>query len=268
MDVDAPPPRDYAQETRETLNAQIELAPARFAAESRFGPQYTDLAGNNIRRLLLGSDKAPGLLSTLREVSPQMQSLQSDAELAQRQRDIASVEQLGGRAVQALRQSDPQQAALLDALNRDAQAGLDAGTGLTESEANQMTQNIRASQAARGFGMGLPDSVLESYTLGDRGRQIQNERRGFASGVARLNAATGQDPFMAVLGRPSQSVAQGQAFLGQGQSAAQGAGPSLFNPESSYAADVFNTNYNGQAAADIAQANATSSIIAGGLSAL
>lgn len=268
MDVDAPPARDYAQETRDTLKAQVELAPERYRAEATYGPKYTDLAGSNIRRLLLGSDSTPGLLATLREVSPSLQSLQSDSELAQRTRDISSVEALGGRAVQALRNADPQQAALLNALNQDAQSGLAAGSALTEAESGQMAQNIRASQAARGFGMGLPDSVLEAYTLGDRGRQIQNERRGFASGVARLNAATGQDPFMAVLGRPSQSVAQGQALLGQGQQAAAGAGPTLFNPESAYASDVFNTNYNGQAAADIAQANATSSIIAGGLSAL
>lgn len=268
MDVDAPPPRDYAQETRDTLQAQIDLAPRRYAAEAQYGPQYTDLAGGNIRRLLLGSEQTPGLLATLREVSPQMQELQSSGELAQRERDISSVEQLGARAVSALRSADPNQARLLDALNQQAQTDLAAGTGLSESESNQLSQQVRAAQASRGMGFGMPDGVLEAYTLGDRGRQVQNQRRQFAGDVARLNAGTGQDPFMAVLGRPSQSVAQGQALLGQGQSAAQGAGPSLFNPESSYAADVFNTNYNGQAAADIAQANATSSIIAGGLSAL
>lgn len=268
MDVDAPPPRDYAQETRDTLQAQIDLAPDRFAAESQFGPQYTDLAASNIRRLLLGSEQQPGLLATLREVSPQVQALQSDAEMAQRERDIASVERLGQRAVSALRESDPNQARLLDALNQQAAADLNAGTGLTASESDQLAQQVRASQAARGMGFGLPDGVLEAFTLGDRGRQVQAQRRQFAGDVARLNAGTGQDPFMAVLGRPSQSVSQGQALLGQGQSAAAGAGPSLFNPESAYASDLFNTNYNAQAAADIAQVNATSGIIAGGLSAL
>jgi hypothetical protein len=85
--------------------------------------------------------------------------------------------------------------------------------------------------------------------------------------VARLNASTGTDPSLAILGRPSQGAAQGQALLGQGQQGASGAGPSLFNPESAYAGDIFNTNYNANAAANIASANNKTALIGAGISA-
>jgi hypothetical protein len=268
MNVDAPPPRDYGQETRDTLTAQVDLAPQRFAAESRFSPQYADLGVSNLRRTLLGNGTDAGVLATIEELAPRLQSLQSANETSQRERDIASVEQLGGRAVQAFRSADPQQAALLQALNSQASGDLAAGSALSPAEAAQLEQQVRSSQASRGFGFSMPDAVLETYAIGDRGRQVQNERRSFAGNVARLNAATAQDPFMAILGRPSQASSQGQSLLGQGQQQMGQNGPSLFNPESAYAADVANTNYNGAAAADIASANAKSAIIAGGLSAL
>lgn len=268
MNVDAPPERNYGQETRDTLQAQVDLAPDRFRAEAEFSPQYADLSVANLRRTLMGADGGPGLLATIEELAPRLQALQGDNEFAQRARDIDSVEALGGRAVEAMRRADPAQAALIERLNAEAMADLDAGTGLTPAEAAQMEQQVRSSQASRGFGFSLPDAVLESYTIGDRGRVMQNQRRGFASQVAGLNAATGQDPFMAVLGRPSSATAQASGILGQGQQQAGMAGPSLFNPESGYAADVFNTNTNAKAAANIASTNANTSIIAGGLSAL
>jgi hypothetical protein len=268
MNVDAPAPRDYGQETAATLQAQVDLAPKRFAAESQFSPQYADLSVANLRRTLLGNGTNPGLLATVQELAPQLQGLQSANETAQRERDIAAVEALGGRAVNAFRNADPQQAALLSALNQQAQGDLAAGAALSPAEAAQLEQQVRSSQASRGFGFSLPDAVLESYTIGDRGRQLQNERRAFAGNVAKMNAATGQDPFMAILGRPSQASSQGQALLGQGQQQIGQSGPGLFNPESAYASDVANTNYNGAAAANIASANANSAIIAGGLSAL
>jgi hypothetical protein len=268
MNVDAPPERNYGQETRDTLQAQVDLAPDRFRAESEFSPQYADLSVANLRRTLMGADGNPGLLATIEELAPRLQSLQGNNETAQRARDIASVEELGPRAVAALRSADPAQAALIARLNAEAMGDLEAGTALTPAEAAQMEQQVRSSQASRGFGFSLPDAVLEAYTLGDRGRAVQNQRRAFATQVAGVNASTGQDPFMAVLGRPSAATSQAAGVLGQGQQQNAMSGPGIFNPESAYAGDVFNTNTNARAAANIASANANSAIIAGGLSAL
>lgn len=265
MNVDAPDPRNYGQETRDTLQAQIDLMPQRYAAESQYSPLFAQLQAQTARSALLGDQ---GLLSTLEEVQPRFAGMSRDAQRAQREADLADVARLGPEAVAALRSADPQQKALVDALNAQAQEELAAGTGLTPGLERQITQNVRAAQASRGLGFGLPDAVVESYTLGDRGLDLQRQRRQFGMQVAGLNQATVADPFLAILGRPSSTGSAAQAFLGQGQQSAGMSGPRLFNPESQYASDVFNTNFNANAAADIASANATSGIIGAGLSAL
>ena len=63
-DVDAPPPRDYGKETRDTLEAQIQLAPQLYASEAKYRPQYADLE----RRMQLeqmGIDPSKGLLQAV-----------------------------------------------------------------------------------------------------------------------------------------------------------------------------------------------------------
>jgi hypothetical protein len=265
MNVDAPDPRNYGQETRDTLQAQIDLMPQRYAAESQYGPQFAQLQSQILRTALLGDQ---GLLSTLEEVQPRFAAMNRDAQAAQREADLADVARLGPQAVAALRSADPQQKALVDTLNAQAQQELAAGSGLTPGLEQQVTQQVRASQASRGLGFGLPDAVTEAFTLGDRGIALQRQRQAFAGDVARLNQATVGDPFLAILGRPSNAGAAAQGFLGQGQQQASMSGPRLFNPESQYAMDLNNTNFNANAAADIASANATSGIIGDGLSAL
>lgn len=52
---DAPPPVNYADQTQQTLQAQINLAPQQFASEATYQPQYTNLALSNINNLLNGT---------------------------------------------------------------------------------------------------------------------------------------------------------------------------------------------------------------------
>ena len=42
-DVNAPPPRDYAAEGRETIAGQLAVAPDVYAAEAEYGPMYAAL---------------------------------------------------------------------------------------------------------------------------------------------------------------------------------------------------------------------------------
>lgn len=266
-DVNAPAPRDYGQETRDTLQAQVDLAPDRFAAEAAYSPLYADLSANNVRRTLLGADGKSGLLSLFEQIAPRTQALQDQSQQAQRQSDLRSLQELGAPTVDALRNADPQQKALMDALNASALQDLQAGSGLDPATQAQIAQSVRASQASRGVGFGNADAVAEAYTLGDRGLSLKTQRQLTAQNVARLNAATGADPALAILGRPSQGAAQGQALLGQGQQQAAQSGPTLFSPESAYAGDVYNTNYNANAAANIASANNKTALIGAGISA-
>lgn len=263
----APPPRNYGQETSDTLRAQVDLAPELYAAERQFSPLYADLSAENVRRTLLGPDGQSGLLTLFEQIAPRTQALQDQAQNAQRQSDLQSLQTLGAPTVEALRNADPQQRALMDALNESALQDLNAGYGMDPALQAATQQNVRAAQAARGMGWGNADATAEAYTVGDRGLALRTQRQLTAQNVARLNAATGADPALAILGRPSQGAAQGQALLGQGQQGAAVAGPRLFNPESPYGADIFNTNYNAQAAANIAGANNRTALIGAGMGA-
>ena len=51
---EAPPPRDYYQETMGNLTAQVKMAPSVFAAESAFTPKMQRLALGGYRNTLLG----------------------------------------------------------------------------------------------------------------------------------------------------------------------------------------------------------------------
>lgn len=266
-DVNAPPPRDYAQETRDTLQAQVDLAPQRYDAERTFSPLYADLSAQNARRFLLGNGTDGGFLSTWQEVAPRVQEISDRTQRAQRESDVGALETLGPRAVAAIRAADPQQAELLNALQQSALDDLSAGTSLTPAQAAEIQQQVRASQAARGGGFGNSDATAEAYTVGSRGLALQQVRQRTALDVSRQLAATGADPALAVLGRPSSATGQAQSFLAQGQQGAAGAGPNLFNPESAYAGDIYNTNYNAQAAANIASANNQTALIGAGISA-
>ena len=265
MNIDAPPPRNLAQEGRDSLQAQVDLAPQIYQNRATYDPMYADLQTSNLRRALLG-DK--GLVSTLEEVAPRFQAISDSGQAAQRQADIAAIRDLGPQAVAAIRAADPAQKALVDRLNSAATQGLDAGASVDPALAATIGQRIRARSAANGMGFGLPDAVVEGYAVGDRGNQLRNERQAFAQRVAGINSATGADPVLAVLGRPSQSAAGAQGLLSQGQGSVGASGAPDFNPFNGYASDLFNTNYNANAAAEIASGNATAGIIGAGLSAL
>jgi hypothetical protein len=141
---------------------------------------------------------------------------------------------------------------------------LQAGASLDPSLANEVEQGVRAGQAARRFGFGAPDAVAEAFARGQRGVDLRNQRRQFAGNVVGINQATGGDPLMAILGRPSQTLGMGQNIVGQGAGVMSGA---QFNPESGYAADVFNTNYNAEAAANVSEANNLYGLLGAGIGA-
>lgn len=262
--IGAPPPRDYGQETRDTLQAQVDLAPDVYAAEAKYRPLYAQLNLDTLRSAMMGTDGKPGLLSTYEnDVMPTFSraaNAERDARIAG---EMQSIAQYAPGVTQTLREASGT-APLVAELNKQALADLQSGAGMSPSLANEVTQGVRAAQAARGFGFGTPDVLTEAYARGDRGRQLQNERRAFAGQVIGVDQATGGDPFLAILGRPSQNMALGQNALAQGSAASPG---QIFNPESGYAADLYNTNFNAKAAAKIAQGNADAAITAAGISA-
>lgn len=266
---DAPTPRNLGQETRDTLAAQTEYAPRLYEVESQYAPLYAGLATDVFARALLGSNGTRGLLDLYQnEIAPALDQTAADATRRQREADVSAVETLGPRASAAFRAANPQQQALLDELNQQTLANLRSGTGLDPSMRREAQQNVRAAQSARGFGYGPNDIFEEVLTLGSAGEALRQQRLATAMQVAGVNAATAQDPFLAILGRPSQTTPFAQSLVGQGLAAGENGGPRLFDPLNPYSADLYNTNYNAKAAAKIAAANNRAAIIAAPLSAL
>lgn len=262
--VKAPAPRNYGQETRDTLQAQVDLAPDIFAAEEKFRGKYAQLDMDIAKQL------APDLMDLYDTSQRRLSALDRETLSAQRGADIADIEQYGTRAMQGYRSAmdaaNPEQAALMAELNNQALSDLKLGGRLNASEQRELQQGARGAQAARGFGYGINDAAIESWAQLQGSEQKRRERQGFAQSMAGLNQSTSVDPFMAILGRPASTTpAMTGSFVGQAQGFNPGA---MFSPESQYAADIYNQNYQGNLAARTATAKNRASMIGAGIGAV
>ncbi len=261
--IKAPPARDYARETYDTLQTQINLAPDLYAAEEKFRPKYAQLDLDIAKQL------APDLLDLYETSQRRLGALDRETLAAQREADISAIEDYGTRAMQGYRAAadaaNPEQAALMAELNKQALSDLQLGGQLNASEQRDLQQAARGAQAARGFGYGINDAAIESWAQMQGSDQRRRQRQGFAQSMAGLNQANSVDPFMAILGRPSSMTpAMTGSFVGQAQGFNPGA---MFSPESQYAADIYNQNYQGQLAARTATAKNRASMIGAGIGA-
>jgi hypothetical protein len=153
--VEAPTPRDYGQETRDTLRSQIDLAPEKYAAEAKYAPQYQKLQLDLLR------SATPELLALYKDqIAPTMGEVEAASRSRSRAGDIADISTLGPQARAAIRAASPQQAALADSLTTQAQSGLNAGSRLTPEQQRQVEQQTRGSFAARGLA-GSPTAGLQ-----------------------------------------------------------------------------------------------------------
>ena len=244
--VKAPPPRDYGRETRDTLQAQVDLAPELYAAEAKYRPQYSQLDVDIAKQV------TPQLLDIYESTQPRLAAMDRQTLAAQREGDIAAIEKLGGRARAALDAANPEQAALLAELNRQAQEDLALGGRLNAGERRELTQSARAAQASRGFGYGINDAAIEAFANLQGSEDRRRQRQGFAQSMVGMNQATSADPFMAILGRPS-SVSPAMAGGVLGQAGGFNAGQ-MFSPESAYAQNIYAGNQQQQLAARTASA--------------
>lgn len=196
-----------------------------------------------------------GLIDILeQDILPAFARSEAATQSTQRASDIADVERLGRRASEAYLNADPRSKSLLEAVNAQALASVQAGTGLTPQQERYALQVARRGMAERGLGMGnqgLISDVLGTYRLGVERQQMGLQN---ANATLALNKGFTADPFQAILGR------QGQAFgsaIGQQQFAsgmASSIGPRLFSTESQYMADLQGSNQ--QTAAAYAAAGA------------
>jgi hypothetical protein len=265
MTVDAPEPRNIAQEGRESLEAQIELEGPRLGAAQQYRPGWTDLDLKTLRQSLMGSAGTPGLMDIYSEAGPRLAGIAAQGASGQREADVLDIERYGQRATAAVRAADQPTAQLEDLLTQQAMQGLQSGASLDPDMRRQVEQSIRSGQAARGFGMGAPDVSAEALFAGQEGEKLRRARQAYAQSVLAQRRAGAVDPFLAILGRPSQSVGQLQSLGGQG--GAMGQGMSSFDPFSGYASQLNSQNFDAQLQTGMANAQMMNSLIGSGISA-
>lgn len=259
-DVEAPPPRNYGQETRDTLQAQVDLAPQLADAERQHRPIYNSLELQDMNQMLTGRRDERGLLDLYQnEIQPALSRLEASERDSRISGELGAIEQHAGGVARTLREATGN-APLLDELNRQALEELKSGASLDPSLRREIQQGVRAGQAARGMGYGTRDLADEATVTALQAEQLRRNRQTFAQSMVGMNQATGGDPFMAILGRPSQVFPATQGVGGQAFAMGQQTGPKLFNPESQYAADIYNQNYQGTLAARTATAANRSAI--------
>jgi hypothetical protein len=151
-----------------------------------------------------------------------------------------------------------------------AQMGLQAGTttagnlmqsqlanqqaGLTAQQANrQYGFNVGAFNEANRFQQQQANRGYMGNVLGLQ-QQIQGGRFGRQMGAAQLGQQTSADPFLALLGRPSQAMSGMQGMGTQAYGMGQSLGGKIFQPESQMAMDIAMSNQATQLG--VAQANA------------
>tara|TARA_R100001463_G_scaffold47620_1_gene96597 strand:+ start:3027 stop:3860 length:834 start_codon:yes stop_codon:yes gene_type:complete len=255
--------QDYAQQITDITRAQVKLRPELYEAESEWRPKETQLD------IDIAKMSTPQLLDIYDTAQSRLAGMDRRTQREQREADISAIEEFGGRAKSAIDAANPEQAALLSSLNQQAQDDLAMGGDLSSWERRELQQSARAGQAARGMGYGVNDAAIESLAQMQGANARRQQRQGFAQSMVQLNKATQADPFMAILGRPSNvSPAMAGGVVGQARGFNPGA---TFNPESGFAQALYTNNQRSQLAAS--QANAANSAarfgaVMGGLGAL
>ncbi len=202
------------------------------------------------------------------QIQPQVSALQQAATATALGNQQANLTNYGAGIQQAIQQANPQMAQLYQTLANQAQSQLDAN-GVSPQEQSALQQGIRSAQAARGFGNGQADASQEGYYLAQNQYQRAQANQAFAGNVLGLGQQLYQNPALSMYNSAASGGLNGTVgMLGVGQSIGGGAGPSLFNAQSPYAAGIYNTNYNSAYGQAMSQQSANAGLISGGISGL
>jgi len=255
------PERNYGRETRETLQAQLDLMPQIMAAERKFQPMQADL------KMSLAERMSPRLLSLYEnQITPVLSRIDARATRAQREADLRAVQELGPGYTQALMDADPDKARLLRGLTSQAEEELALGGRLSAAEQRAIQQDVMSGRSAMGMGYGPSDAAYLSLAQMQGRQQRLRDRQKFAGSVAAMRQNMLGDPFMQITGRPSRvGYGSGAGIYGQ----TQGMSPTnLFNPESQYAGNLYSANAQAKLAAATATASNKASMIGAGMGAI
>lgn len=222
--------RDYATELMDTLKAQRRVAPELYKLEAQYQPMYANL-----------------YLSTMQEqakrqggIAKQQQNIYSQAMDRQRAQEMRTLQNVAPDYIQQYLGAMPGVGQINEALVGQAMQDLALGKSMTPEEARGLDQISRQAYASRGVGLGDQSALAEVLNRYQFANQREAQRRAFAQSAMGTSAALSQPALQRVLGAETAPLAYGVS-----QGAVQGAmqaGPRMFNPESSYAGNMYNAN--------------------------
>ena len=253
------------RQTGQTLTAQ-QYQNALGGNKTLYEPEYRTEGGfYQTRQRMVPTERTDGLLSVLGEVLPEVDKMTAASTERQRQMEVDSLTKFGPEYLAALQGANPEQTALRNRMMEQANQQLDGG--LSPFEQRQFQQNFRSAASGRLGDTGLSGAGAETYFLQAQADARKRQAQQFAQSLIAQDQAIYGDPFLQITGRSSGSLPASQSILGAGQSIGANSGAPSFDPFNSYAQDVYNTNSNGQNAANIAAGNRSAGLITGGLGA-
>lgn len=184
------PQRNLPKEVRETLEA----APAILEARKFYDPEYAQLQTEITAQSLFGREGAKDLA----EGGTVAIQKRLGEEIGENERQI--LEKYGPEVYRFWRQNDPT-APLVGDITESARSQLALGSKLDPVLQNQLIQQTRAAAAARGFGTGISDLVMEAMTTGRAGEALRQQRQDYALRAAQLAATTTPEVMKMLLGR-------------------------------------------------------------------
>ena len=226
---DIPDDRTMLGEGQKTMDAYGQLAPQIYGMYSQYAPLYAN-AGSGAYLNAVGS------------LYPSMSGYVNGADSSYRQSFIGDFDALGTGAGEAIKGISTPQGALTDLMGSQSEAEVKNAGNLSARDRYDMKQSAMVDANRRGAAASnyaVQGAMENTQKLKD---ERQDRANAYASNAADLNNSFYSYPAFEVLS--GGSSVPGLASSAAGQSGF-GITPSTFNPwESSYASDIYNSNYN------------------------
>lgn len=228
-------PPSYSQMMNTNLTGQEGIQSRLLGLESTWRPKYQGLQEETLNRQLYGGDGTEGYIGMLNRANAALAGVQGQAA----QGYMGTLAGLTPMARSMM--LTPQAAAMQQSLMSQAQAGIDAGTGLTAQDSRQAFQTANQAMAMRGMSgrQAVAAGVLSNYGLG---LQRQDRARQFAGSVISQDTAL-QSAAMQMAGGAMGQYGAGGAFMGQANQMLGQYQPQIFQPESQMGAQAQGMQY-------------------------
>ena len=191
---------DYASLLQAGLGGQMGVMDDLIRFESQIRPRMADIEMDTLERLY------PRQMQLYRRIMPEMTRLETQSTRDTRAAELRDIESFGPGLQSAVDRLRPRQARMMQLLDDQAIAGLQAGQELTPYErrlTDQRTGEIFAQSGLSGYG---PMESMTRLELRNRfGREKQDAARRFAQQQMQIGAATQLDIPMFLTGRTSRT---------------------------------------------------------------